>query len=78
MKARRLLTGLGSPGGPVPIRLEAKVSGKGGGALFEVDFFLRLKKEEGFLCKTGMFSLFADKSVDVRAGLATFVGGVLG
>jgi hypothetical protein len=79
MNARKLLTGLGSPGGPGPIlRSEARVSGKGGGTLFDVDFFRLLKKDEGFLVRTGWFSLLADNSVDVRTGLCCFDVGVHG
>jgi hypothetical protein len=70
MKARRLLTGLGSPGGAFPVLLPGpRVSGRGGGTLFESDFFRLLKNEEGFLVRVGWFSLFADKSTEVRPGL---------
>lgn len=53
MKALKLLTGLGSPVIAAEFRLELSVSGTGGGGVFDIDFFRRLKKDDGFLLRTG-------------------------
>ena len=80
MKALKLLTGLVPVTGSVSgLISELNVSGSGGGTLFETDFFLRRKNAEDFLVTTGIFSLFAEASVDVRrTGFGIFPGGVVG